>query len=136
VSERLTIGQVSRRTGVPSKAIRFYESQGVIAKPARAEAGYRLYTPTDVRWLRLARRARLLGLALSEVKLLVEQAFTSECSEFAEQALVVIATQREQIRRQIAELEALESELDDLERHVQLCKCELEPVRRMPVRLP
>lgn len=70
MTNRLTIGALSRRTGVPIKAIRFYEARGVIPAPARTEAGYRLYSPADVRRLRLVRRARLMGLALPEVKVL------------------------------------------------------------------
>jgi DNA-binding transcriptional MerR regulator len=127
MGEKLTIGVVSRRIGVPSKTIRFYESQGVITAPERTEAGYRLYSPTDIRRLRLAKRARLLGLSLPQVKALVNQAFASECGEFTETVLALIATQREQIHRRIAELEALESELDALERHVQVCACEGAP---------
>jgi DNA-binding transcriptional MerR regulator len=126
MGEKLTIGAVSKRLGMPSKTIRFYESQGVIAAPGRTEAGYRLYTPTDLRRLRLAKRARLLGLSLPQVRALVHQAFASECSEFAEQLLGLIAGQRAEIRRRIEELAALEGEVDELERHVQGCECDLE----------
>ena len=55
------------------------------------------------------------------MKALVEQAFTSECGEFAERVLTLIAKQREAIHRRIEELEALESELKELEHHVRLC---------------
>ncbi|MGI8550154.1 MAG: MerR family transcriptional regulator [Dehalococcoidia bacterium] len=115
---KLTIGEVARRTGVPARTIRFYEAEGVIAAPARTEAGYRLYSPTDIRRLRLAKRTRLLCLSLAEVKLLVDQAFASECGEFAHQLLQRIATQRLDIDARVAELEALRGELDELERHV------------------
>ena len=64
MTDTLTIGEVSRCTGVPIKTIRFYEAEQVIPPPARTEAGYRLYTSADVRRLHLARQARLLGLVL------------------------------------------------------------------------
>ena len=115
---KLTIGAVAKRTGVPAKTIRFYEAEGLIAAPQRTESGYRVYSPTDVRRLRLARRARLLGLALPEVKALVEQAFESDCSAFGEQLLDRITAQRIQVDQQITELQALKGELDELERHV------------------
>jgi MerR family copper efflux transcriptional regulator len=123
----LTIGEVAQRVGLPSKTIRFYESQGVIAAPQRTEAGYRLYSASDIRRLRLAKRARLLGLSLPEVKSLVDQAFTSECSEFGAALLERVASQRAEVQRRIAELEALDSELQELEHHVQRCDCEAEP---------
>ncbi len=44
MADKLTIGEVSRRTGVPAKTIRFYEAEGIIATPRRSESGYRLYS--------------------------------------------------------------------------------------------
>lgn len=118
MADTLTIGQVSRLTGVPAKTIRFYEAEGVIAPPSRSEAGYRRYSLLDVRRLRLARRARLLGLALADVKLLVDQAFRSDCLEFGDQLLTRIADQQTNIDQRIAELQALKVELSELEQHV------------------
>ena len=131
MAERLTIGAVARRTGVPVPTIRFYEAEGVIPAPARTAAGYRLYGVADVRRLRLVRRARLLGLGLPEVKALVEQAFASECSAFVTQLLDHVARQRRDIRRQIEELRALAAELDALEEHVRHAQRELMPGRRV-----
>ena len=131
MAERLTIGAVARQTGVPVPTIRFYEAEGVIPTPARSAAGYRLYAGTDVRRLRLVRRARLLGLGLPEVKALVEQAFASECTAYVTQLLDHVARQRHDIRRQIEELQALEAELDELERHVRHAQQALPPGRRV-----
>jgi len=118
MADKLTIGEVARRTGVPAKTIRFYEAEGVIAAPPRSEGGYRLYSAVDVRRLRLVRRVRLLGLALPEVKALAAQAFRSDCLAFAEQLLTCIAGRRADIDQRIDELEALKAELNELERHV------------------
>lgn len=131
MAEHVTIGAVARQTGVPVPSIRFYEAEGVIPAPARTAAGYRLYDSTDIRRLRLVRRARLLGLGLPDVKVLVEQAFASECSAFVTQLLDHVAGQRLDIRRQIHELEALETELDALEEHVRHAQRVLPPGRRV-----
>lgn len=118
MADTLTIGQVSRLTGVPAKTIRFYEAEGVIAPPSRSDAGYRRYSLLDIRRLRLARRARLLGLALADVKILVDQAFRSDCLEFGDQLLTRIAEQQTHIDQRIADLRALKLELAELEQHV------------------
>ena len=131
MTERLTIGAVARQTGVPVPTIRFYEAEGIIPTPARPAAGYRLYGVTDVRRLRLVRRARLLGLGLSEVKALVEQAFAAECSAYVTQLLDHVARQRRDLRRQIHELQALEAELEALERHVRHAQQALPAGRRV-----
>jgi DNA-binding transcriptional MerR regulator len=116
--DQFTIGDVAHRTGVPIKTIRFYEAEGVIPAAARTEAGYRLYTPTDVRRLHLVRRLRLLGLPLPEVAHIVAQAFASACDAYAQQVLELIDRQRVELDRQIAELVALRAELDAVAGHV------------------
>jgi DNA-binding transcriptional MerR regulator len=131
MAARLTIGAVARQTGVPVPTIRFYEATGVIPTPARSAAGYRLYGVTDVRRLRLVRRARLLGLGLPEVKALVAQAFAAECTAYVTQLLDHLARQRGDIRRQMAELEALATELDALEAHVRHAQTALVPGQRV-----
>jgi DNA-binding transcriptional MerR regulator len=107
--------------------IRFYEAQGIIPPPKRTEAGYRLYSPNDVRRLRLARRARLLGLPLPEVRDLVDRAFSSECGAYAQEILQLVSAQRARIDQQIAELQALRGELDGLEQDARLVSSEVPP---------
>ncbi|MGE0538824.1 MAG: MerR family transcriptional regulator [Dehalococcoidia bacterium] len=127
----LTIGEVTRRTGLPEKTIRFYEEKGIVPAPARTNGGYRLYTPLDVRRLRLVRQAKLLGLSLPEIRTFVEQAFASECADFAEQFLARIAAQRAEIDRRIVELENLKGELDALADHVGHSVERLRPGQRV-----
>lgn len=121
MDQQLTIGKVAHQSGLSVPTIRFYEAEGIIPTPKRTEAGYRLYSSNDVRRLHLARRARLLGLSLPEVKALVDRAFSSECGAYAREILQRVATQRARIDQQIADLQALRSELDALEqdaRHI------------------
>jgi DNA-binding transcriptional MerR regulator len=67
----LTIGKVAARSGVGAKAIRFYESVGVIVPPARAANGYRVYSAEAVDLLRFIRQAQGLGLTLDEIREIV-----------------------------------------------------------------
>lgn len=127
----LTIGQAAQRAGLRTAAIRFYEGRGLLPVPERTAAGYRLYTLSDVRRLRLIHRARLLGLALPEVKALVEQAFASECSAFADQLLMRFADQRAAIDQRMADLAALREELVALEHHVRHNRTQALPGQRV-----
>lgn len=69
--QALTIGKAAALAGVGTKAIRFYESVGVIPAPARAENGYRLYAAEVVDFLRFVRQAQGLGLTLGEIREIV-----------------------------------------------------------------
>ena len=63
----MNIGTVARRSGVPPKTIRYYESIGLIHPADRRENNYRDYSDTDVQTLRFISRARRLGFSVKEV---------------------------------------------------------------------
>ena len=123
----LTIGKVSRDTGLPARTIRFYESEGLLPAPARTPSGYRVYSVLDVRRLRLIRNARALGLGLPEIRTLVDQAFASDCRSFAPQLQELIAAKQHEVRTRITELKDLELELTALAQHVSHAACAAEP---------
>ncbi|MFJ4537581.1 MerR family transcriptional regulator [Streptomyces tibetensis] len=58
----MRIGELSRRTGVHSHQLRYYESQGLL-KPARGANGYREYDESAL--LRVKQIRHLLGAGLS-----------------------------------------------------------------------
>jgi MerR family redox-sensitive transcriptional activator SoxR len=62
----LTIGQVSRRSGVASSALRFYEERGLIASQ-RAGSGHRRYPRSVLRRIAFIVFAQRIGLTLEEI---------------------------------------------------------------------
>jgi MerR family transcriptional regulator, copper efflux regulator len=56
-----------RPTDRPSDLSRFYERSGLLRKPRRTSAGYRLYAQSDATRLRFIRRAKGLGFSLEEI---------------------------------------------------------------------
>ncbi|GHO63026.1 hypothetical protein KSC_019180 [Ktedonobacter sp. SOSP1-52] len=46
--ERLTIGQMAQRSGINAKAIRYYESIGLLPKAPRSANGYRSFCQADL----------------------------------------------------------------------------------------
>ena len=69
---RITVGEAARRSGVSPKAVRLYETRGILPPADRTQAGYRLYTDDDVEILRFVRRARTLGLRLNEIRRILD----------------------------------------------------------------
>ena len=65
------IGEASAATGVSAKMIRQYESAGIIPKPERTFAGYRLYGDADLDRLRFIKTSRLLGFPMARIEQLL-----------------------------------------------------------------
>jgi DNA-binding transcriptional MerR regulator len=85
-----SIGDLSRRTGLTVKAIRFYSDQGIVPPTDRSPAGYRLYGLDALARLSLVRTLRELGLDLVSVrKVLEREASITEVAEAHADALDV-----------------------------------------------
>lgn len=63
----LLIGELATRTGLTPATIRYYESLGLLSRPARSEAGYRRYSESTLAEIRFIKKAQGLGFTLDEV---------------------------------------------------------------------
>lgn len=68
VSERITIGALARRSGVPVKTLRFYSDEGLLPPAGRTASGYRVYGEDAVVRLDLIRTLREAGLGIAAIK--------------------------------------------------------------------
>jgi MerR family redox-sensitive transcriptional activator SoxR len=66
VAELLTIGEVSKRSGVAASALRFYEERGLI-ESERAGSGHRRYRRPVLRRIAFIVFAQRVGLTLEEI---------------------------------------------------------------------
>jgi MerR family redox-sensitive transcriptional activator SoxR len=62
----LSIGELSRRTGLSVSAIRFYEARGLVTA-VRTRGNQRRFLRADIRRLSFAQIAQQLGLTLGEI---------------------------------------------------------------------
>ena len=63
----LTIGEVARRAGVRTSALRYYEEAGIIPAVRRVN-GRRLYDDDLVNLIEVARFARSVGFSVAEIR--------------------------------------------------------------------
>lgn len=110
----MNIGTVARRSGVPAKTIRYYESIGLITPAERGANGYRAYSTGDVRTLNFVKRARGLGFSVDEVRELLDLWRNRERTSSAVKALVTQHLQT--LDRKIEELQILRRTLARLVR--------------------
>jgi DNA-binding transcriptional MerR regulator len=70
--DTLTIRDLAKKTGVSSKALRYWESRGLLPRPGRTHTGYRVYPAGVVHKVQFIRKAKSIGLTLSEILSLFE----------------------------------------------------------------
>ena len=106
-SHVMTIGQLSRRTGVPIKVLRTYEDLGFLYTRGRSESNYRLFGEETLWCVRVIQGLRSLGLTLKEIRAL----FTSSLERPGEPSGVLLEAHLAQalarVEAQISALQAL-----------------------------
>jgi MerR family transcriptional regulator, copper efflux regulator len=96
----MRIGELSKRTGIATSRIRFYERRDVLPKAIRGENGYRDYPETAVKALALIDGAQRLGFSLREVR----EGLSAAAPDFPSHAAMV---------------KALRSKLESIDQHIE-----------------
>lgn len=107
--QSMKIGQLADTAGVTTKAIRYYESIGVLDEPARTESGYRSYGPAAIERLDFVKQAQASGLALAEIKSILE--IKDRGGQSCEHTRALLERRLAELEIKIAEMEAARLEL-------------------------
>ena len=112
--ETWTIGELARAFGITTRAIRFYEDKGLL-QPAR-NGQNRIYGPRDRVRLKLILRGKRLGFSLQESRELIDMYSPDADNRDQLRALLgKIDDRREQLEQQKRDIEAMETELHEVE---------------------
>jgi len=112
------IGKLSELTGASRKAIRLYESMGLIPAPMR-KGHYRVYNDRDVMLVRTIRRAQEVGFKLAELKELIAIKIAENRFPI-EKANSLIELKREMLRAEMENLRLVEQRLLALQEEINL----------------
>ena len=120
MNEIQTITELAREFGVTTRAIRYWESHGLVS-PAR-EGGNRIYCKRDQTRLKLALRGKRLGLSLAEIKDLIDMYDTAEDESTQllsflgalEQRRAALEQQRDDIEAVLKEISRFERQCRDM----------------------
>jgi DNA-binding transcriptional MerR regulator len=95
----MRIGELARRAGTTTRALRFYEAQGLL-EAHRSANGYRDYDETDIRLVNEILALRAAGLSLDDTRPFVD------CLRAGHQAGDACADSIEVYQRKLAEVDA------------------------------
>lgn len=70
MNAELTIGELARRVGMRTSALRYYESVGLLPAPRRV-SGQRRYDPSTVQLIAVLQTAQQAGFTIAEMQTLV-----------------------------------------------------------------
>jgi len=113
----MTIGRLARKAGVTVDTLRFYERQGIIARPRRLLSGYRNYSDEAIDRLQFVKDAKGLGFSLREIRELLSMGVrsTHECGPLTRKA----ETKLTEMTTEIARLQRLQRTLRKM-----ICDCQ------------
>ncbi|WIX99987.1 MerR family transcriptional regulator [Amycolatopsis mongoliensis] len=100
----MRIGELARRTGTTTRALRFYEAQGLLAA-RRSANGYREYDEGDLQLVKEIQTLQTVGLSLDETRPFVD------CLRSGHETGDSCASSIEVYRRKLEEADALLSRL-------------------------
>src|SRR5215213_878667 len=105
----VSIGELSRRTGVKVPTIHYYEQVGLMPAPSRTEGKQRRYGPAEVSRLNFIRHARELGFEVDAIRELLAMSAQPDrpCAEVDQ----IARRHLSEVDRRIEQLTALRAEL-------------------------
>lgn len=107
----MKIGELSEKTGVSVRSLRYYEQQGLLA-PLRQDNGYREYSPLAEEQVRTIRFYLDLGLSTEEIAGFIHCVLKNK-EAFCEEVLPVYRQKLKQIDDQIYLLSQIRQNLQD-----------------------
>lgn len=120
--DALTISAFAKRSGVPSKTIRYWEGLGLLPKAARSHTGYRVFDPAALRYVSFVQKSKAIGLTLAEMQEILHLARIGRCP--CPEVFGWTQAKAKAVAEQIRELSALLKRLKRIEREWKRCSCE------------
>jgi Cu(I)-responsive transcriptional regulator len=105
----MNIGTAARKSGVPAKTIRYYESIGLIPPAHRTDSGYRSFGQVEIDTLCFIQRARSLGFSVKDVARLLD--LWRDRSRASSDVKALAMHHAEEIDRKLAELQEMRDTL-------------------------
>lgn len=110
------IGELSKLSGASPKAIRLYESRGLLLNIER-RGKYRIYNNSDVKFVKLIKDAQTLGVTLSDLT----QLLVSRNELNWESVIELLSQKKDEIDSQIKRLNRQKNQIETYHDNIKKC---------------
>ncbi|WP_285362799.1 MerR family transcriptional regulator [Microbacterium sp. LMC-P-041] len=116
----MRISELSRRSGIPATALRFYETVGLL-RSARGANGYRDYDDSAIDRLSFIHGAKQLDMSLPEIAELLEVVESESCTQVRDTWRPKLEERLRDVDERLHVLTRLRERLVDAAEHVSAC---------------
>ncbi len=114
-----SIGELAKEFDITTRSIRFYEDQGLLSPERNGQT--RIYSAKDRVRLKLVLRGKRLGFSLAETKNIFDLYDNEDTGQKQlEFMLTMISDKKQLLAQQLLDIEAVKTELEDLEQNCKL----------------
>ena len=118
-NQTFSIGELAKEFDITTRSIRFYEDQGLLNPQRNGQT--RIYSPKDKVRLKLILRGKRLGFSLAETKNIFDLYDDEDTGQKQlEFMLTMISSKKQLLAQQLLDIEAVKTELEDLEQNCKL----------------
>ena len=103
MSDLFTIGEASKRTGLPTSTLRYYDKEKLLPSITRSEGGIRRFGEEDFEWINLIECLKNAGMPLKEIKRYID--LFQEGDSTIEERRRMVHARREIVERQMRDLQ-------------------------------
>lgn len=98
-----TVGEAAKMLGIAPSALRYYDKEGLLPFVERTGSGIRMFKESDMEWLRLIECLKATGMPIKDIRRFIQCALEGDGT--IDERLGILSAQRENVIKQIAELE-------------------------------
>ncbi|MGQ0826542.1 MAG: MerR family transcriptional regulator [Actinomycetota bacterium] len=111
----MTIGELSRRTGVPIKTLRQYADIGLVYTVGRSATNYRLFDADALWCVEMIGQLRALGLTVAEIRTLTNAYLARTGAPIGPRLAQLLDASRRRLTARIGELHETLRRVDEFE---------------------
>jgi DNA-binding transcriptional MerR regulator len=127
MSEGISISDAAAQAGISTYTMRYYENEGLLPRPARADSGHRRYGAGDVAWAVFITRLRSTGMPIRRIREYVD--LFQEGPRTEPERLALLEQHRDEVRARLTEVSR---NLEQIEKKIEMYRTNAQLVPSLP----